>query len=313
MTHLPKFRGPAVILALAAVVALSVHVRSPSAQQAIGDAVVATVDGEPITEKDLAAAADEIGDQVSQMQGDPRTNLINIIINFRLAARAGEAAHLDQDPQVAAHLALVRDRALYLEYMRGQISGALSEEAARKRFDEEAAKFVAGDEIHAAHILVKTEDEAEAIIADLDNGADFAEVAKAKSMDASSASNGGDLDFIRRGDIPDKAVEDAAFALNAGEYSKVPVQSPFGWHVINVTERRPAPPPTFEEEARRIQEDLFGESFDAAINALRAAAKIEIIPDAPAGVTPEPAPPAAGGAPAAPGAPEAPAPEPYPQ
>ena len=97
-----------------------------------------------------------------------------------------------------------------------------------------------------------SEDEAKAIIADLDAGGDFAAIAKDKSKDPGSAANGGDLGFIKRGETV-KAFEDAAFALDVGQYTKTPVQSQFGWHIIKVDEKRPEAPPTFEQEARRIQ------------------------------------------------------------
>ncbi len=293
MTVISRIRWRNAAVALIAGLALMAAAGESMAQDSSGDTVVARVNGEAITETDLSAAAHEFSDQLQQMRGDPRKNLIDIIVNMRLAATAATAGGLEKDPLVAAEMALVRNRVLYLAYMRDKVADALTEEAAHKRFDEELAKFVPGEEVHARHILVDSEAEALAIIADLDAGGDFEAIAKDKSTDPGSAPKGGDLGFIKRGQtVPE--FEDAAFALDVGEYSKAPVQSQFGWHVIKVVEKRPEPPPTFDQEFRRIQSDLFGEAFDRAIDDLRATATIEVVPAAEptAPADAEPAPPA---------------------
>lgn len=277
MTITPRFRRRSAAVALMAGLALIAATGWSAAQDSAGDGVVARVNGEAVTEADLAAAAAQFSDTLQRMQGDPRDNLIDILVDTRLAAAAATAEGLDKDPQVAAEMALARGHVLYVAYVRSKVAEALTEEAAHKRFDEEMAKFVPGEEIHVQHILVDSEDEAKAVIADLDAGGDFAAIAKDKSKDPGSASNGGDLGFIKRGQtVPE--FEDAAFALDVGQYTEAPVQSQYGWHVIKVDEKRPESPPTFEQEARRIQSDLFSEAYDKAIADLRAAATIEVVP-----------------------------------
>jgi peptidyl-prolyl cis-trans isomerase C len=295
MTVTSRFHWRGAAVALFAGLALMAGAGAAMAQDSSGDAVVATVNGDPITANDLTAALRVFRDQLQQMPGDPRTNLIDIIVNMRLAAKAAAADGLDKDPVNAAQMALVRDQTLYIAYMRSKVADALTDEAAHKRFDEELAKFVPGEEVHVSHILVDTEDEAKAIIAKLDAGGDFAAIAKEKSKDPGSGASGGDLGFIKHGQTV-KPFEDAAFALNVGEYTETPVQSQFGWHVIKLEEKRPEPPPTFEQEQKRIQSDLFKESFDKAINDLRAAATIDIVPvaDAASPADAQPAAPADG-------------------
>jgi peptidyl-prolyl cis-trans isomerase C len=296
MTIISRFRRRSAVVALMAGLAVMAATgwsaaQDSSSQSPSGDTVVARLNGDPITENDLLAAARVFRDQVQQMPGDPRTNLINLIVNMRLAAKAATADGLDNDPVNAAQMALVRDQTLYIAYIRSKVADVLTEAAARKRYDEEIAKFVPGDEIHVQHILVDSEDEAKAIIADLDAGGDFAAIAKDKSKDPGSASSGGDLGFIKHGQtVP--AFEDAAFALDVGQYTKTPVQSQFGWHVIKVDEKRPESPPAFEDELRRIQSDLFSEAYDKAIADLRASATIAVVPP------PEPTPPDAAEPPA---------------
>jgi peptidyl-prolyl cis-trans isomerase C len=259
------------------------------------DTVFATLDGQPITGADLGMAAAELGDQLQRIPPQQqRQALIDIVIEIRMMAKAAKDEGLDKKPEVAQHLAFAADRTLRSEYLRDKILANITEDAAKKRYDEEVAKFVPGDEIHVFHILVKTEDEAKAVIADLDKGGDFAAIAKEKSQDPGSAQNGGDLGFVGKGKTV-KAFEDAAFALKVGTYTEKPVQSEYGWHVIKVTETRKEAPPTFEAEAERIRQDLIREAYKAEMDKLKTAHKIEILPP--------PAPPAAPAAPAAPAKP----------
>ena len=110
------------------------------------------------------------------------------------------------------------------------------------------------EEVHARHILVPTEAEARPIIGELKAGGEFAAIAKARSTDPGAA-QGGDLGFFRRGDmLPEFA--DAAFALKSGQTADVPVKTQYGWHVIQVLERRQAPPVSFEQAAPELRQKM---------------------------------------------------------
>ena len=152
---------------------------------------------------------------------------------------------LDKIPEVQSRLQTVRDRTLQLEYVRAKILNAITDEALHKRYDEVMKYFVPADQYQAAHILVKTEDEAKAIIADLDKGGDFAAIAKEKSLDPGSAAKGGELGFFDPQQMV-KPFDDAVIAMTVGTYTKTPVQSQFGWHVIKLEAKRKAPAPTFD-------------------------------------------------------------------
>lgn len=108
--------------------------------------------------------------------------------------------------------------------------------------------------IRASHILVATQEEADAILAQLKGGADFATVAKEKSTDTASAANGGDLDFFKKADM-DPAFGEAAFALKVGELSGV-VQSSFGFHIIKKTEEKLGTYPALDEKKEEIRKTL---------------------------------------------------------
>src|SRR5690606_21794865 len=115
----------------------------------------------------------------------------------------------------------------------------------------EIAALPTQEEVNARHILVKTEDEAKAIISELDAGKDFAELAKAKSED-SNKSDGGDLGWFTKGRMVPE-FEEAAFALEKGAYTKAPVKSQFGYHVIKLEDRRDVQPPAFEQVEPQIR------------------------------------------------------------
>ncbi|MEQ9688091.1 MAG: peptidylprolyl isomerase, partial [Bauldia litoralis] len=232
---------------------------------------------------DLALAAAEFGDQLGQVAPERRdAAFIDLVINIRLASKAAKDAGLESEPAVMRRLELARDRTLYSEFLRTKFIAAVTDEAVRARFEEEIASFEPQQEVRARHILVKTEAEAKDIIARLDKGADFAELATEASLDPGSGQSGGDLGFFKRGQMV-KPFEEAAFDLKPGKYTKKPVQSDFGWHVILVEEKREEPPPTFESQAQRIQQDLIRATFDAEIETLREGAAIELVtPDAPA-------------------------------
>jgi len=262
----------------AAIVVVSLAIAGPAmAQDAPADPVIAIVDGEPITEADLRLAAQDLGGALEQLPPEQRMlGLINGLIDIRLMARAAEAADLDEDAEAQRRLGFVRDRALRAEYLRVNVFEAITDEKVQEIYDAQVAAFVPEEEIRASHILVETEAEAVALIAELDGGADFAQLAKDSSIDLGSGANGGNLDFFGRGRmIP--PFEEAAFALEPGAYTKTPVQSDFGWHIILAVDQRMSSPPTMEDLGPGLREAAARDLFLAALEELRAAAEIEII------------------------------------
>jgi len=286
-THLRR-----ILMAGAVAASTVIAAALPALAEETPDPPIATVNGQAITEADLAAAAAEFGDQLARVPPENReTALIDLIVNIKLAAQAAEAAGLDKNPVVMKRIELGRMRALYSEFLRQKFLAAVTDATIKQRYDEEIAKFEPGDEVKASHILVPTEEEAKAIIADLDKGGDFAAIAKEKSQDPGSGASGGDLGYFTKGRMV-KPFEDAAFALEVGKYTPTPVKSDFGFHVILVVDKRKEEAPKFETEAQRIQQDLIRETFEKEIKTLRDAAKIEVIPPAapPADAATPPAP-----------------------
>jgi peptidyl-prolyl cis-trans isomerase C len=239
------------------------------------DVVVGTVNGQPITEADVALAESELDPQFDRLSPEQRrAAAVSAIIEIRLAAAASEQKGVGEDKEFQHRMAFLRDRALHSEFVKSEIASSVTDEAVRARYDEEIAAAPVSNEVRASHILVKTEEEAKDIISQLDGGADFGELAKQHSSDG-SAQNGGDLGFFGPGRMVPE-FETAAFALEVGAYSKEPVQSQFGYHVVKVTDKRPQQPPAFEQVQSQIRSLLLREKYFAAIGALRTAATVEI-------------------------------------
>jgi peptidyl-prolyl cis-trans isomerase C len=255
------------------VLALSLPVQAQEA--APEDPVVAIVDGTEVHRSDVEAVARALPEQFRQV---PLPQIYGMLldraIDFRLLANAAEEQDLAADPDVQAALAKARADVLRDVYIRGKIEEGTTDARLRERYDAlKDDEGFAEEEVHARHILVGSEDEAKKIIADLEGGADFAALAGEHSVDPSARTNGGDLGFFRRGQMVPEFAE-AAFALEPGKRTTEPVQTQFGWHVIEVVERRTGTP-SFEETEPRLRQEVAREIVTALVADLRDGAEIE--------------------------------------
>jgi len=238
-------------------------------------AVVAIVNGSPITENDLEMAQGDLGPQFAQLpEEQKRAAALSAAIEIRLLADKADQEGLDDTEAFKNRMEFLRQRALHSAFIETNIAGEVTEEAVRARYDKEIAATPPTNEIRARHILVATKEEAEAIIAQLDAGGDFEAIAKEKSTDGAAA-QGGDLGFFGPGQMV-PAFEEAAFALEVGQFSKEPVQTQFGFHVIKVEDKRAQQPPTFDQVKEQVRTLLFRETYFAAVQALRDAATIDV-------------------------------------
>jgi foldase protein PrsA len=140
---------------------------------------------------------------------------------------------------------------------------APTDDELRKFYEDHSSNYGTPEQIRASHILLETKEEAEAVLAELKNGADFAALAKEKSIDPGSKDQGGDLDYFGRGDM-NEAFETAAFKLNAGEISGV-VESPNGFHIIKVTDKKAAVTPTFDSVKQQVKDDYVDQEIQSRI------------------------------------------------
>jgi peptidyl-prolyl cis-trans isomerase C len=235
--------------------------------------VLAKVNGSEIRQSDVTLAEEELGPSLAQM--DPATkkeNVLAFLIDMKIVAKAAEDKKIADSDDFKKRMAFTRNRLLMDSLLASEGKAATTDDAMKKVY-EDASKQISGEqEVHARHILVETEDEAKAVKAELDKGADFAELAKKKSKDP-GASDGGDLGFFTKDQmVPEFSA--VAFSLDPGKISD-PVKSQFGWHVIKVEEKRNRKPPEFDQVKAQIETYVTRKAQAEYVGKLREAAKIE--------------------------------------
>ena len=230
--------------------------------------VVAKVGDREITAADVDQAAKDLAQQFANVpEAERRARVLESLIDFNALSILAEQEGLDNDDELKRRLALLRARALHNDYFIKKVQPTVTEEMVRARYEKEIAGLTPEQQLKARHILVKTEDEAKAIIAELEGGADFAELAKTKST-GPSGPRGGDLGTFGKGQMV-PAFETAAFALEKGAFSKEPVQTQFGFHVILVEDKIDQPLPTFEQSQQQLRQVLLSEAYAEAVKAGR--------------------------------------------
>jgi len=238
--------------------------------------VVATIDGKPITEGDLAVAESEIGGDMGTMPAaQKRTSLLEFLIDNQLFAEAAQEQKLDQGADYETRLQYLKRRALREAYFEKVIKASVSDADARKIYDDQVKLLKPEEEVSARHILVETEDQAKALKEKLDKGADFAQLAKENSKDPGSKDDGGNLGYFGHGQMVPQ-FEDIVFKLKKGEVSD-PVKTQFGWHLIKLEDRRAKQPPAFEIVKDRIVQSLLLQKAQKTATDLRAKAKIDVV------------------------------------
>ena len=257
--------------ALAFAALLAAPVGSSYAQDS--DPVVARVNGVDIRQSDIAFAGEEIGGNIPNMPPEQkRAYLINYLVDVAVMSQAAEQQKLADRPEVKHRLAFDRNRLLMESMLQDAGRAALSDAAEHAVYDEAIKQAKSEEEVHARHILVPTEDEAKAILAQLKGGADFATLAKEKSKDPGAA-DGGDLGYFTKEQmVPEFAA--VAFKLDKGQLSD-PVKTQFGWHIIKVEDKRMKPTPTFEQVKGQIENYVAHRAQAQLVEKLRSAANVE--------------------------------------
>src|ERR1700742_4325634 len=237
------------------------------------DKVLAKVNGSEIRQSDVALAEEELGPSLAQM--DPATkdeNVLAFLIDMKLVAKAAEDKKVEDSDDFKKRMGFTRSRLLMDSLLASEGKAATTDEAMKKVYEDAAKQITGEQEVHARHILVETEDEAKAVKAELDKGADFAELAKKKSKDPGAA-DGGDLGFFTKEQmVPEFSA--VAFALEPGKISD-PVKSQFGWHIIKVEEKRNRKAPDYAQVKAQIETYVTRKAQADYDSKLREAAKIE--------------------------------------
>jgi peptidyl-prolyl cis-trans isomerase C len=248
---------------------------APAPAPADPNEVVATVNGKQITRQDVINSASDLPPQLMSQLDQYFPQLLNRLIGIQLVVAKGRAEGLAEDPEVKKLVAQAEEEAISRTYIQRLVKQKVTDEAIQKAYEADIAANPPQVEIQASHILVKTEDEAKEIIKQLEGGADFATLAKEKSTDEGSAKNGGELGMWFTKGTMVKEFSDAAFAMQRGEVSKVPVKSQFGWHIIKVTDSRVQTAVPLDQRKDDFRQALTQETVHQEVETLIKAAKVE--------------------------------------
>ncbi|AQX18056.1 peptidylprolyl isomerase/peptidyl-prolyl cis-trans isomerase C [Bartonella sp. CDC_skunk] len=236
--------------------------------------VIAVIDGKNITAGQLDELALEINPNLVRVPDEKRrVTVLKAYLDMQALAKAALQKGLDKTEAYDKRMAIMRDNILQQLYFKEMVVDKIADADVKALYDKEIAALPKEDEIKARHILVKTKEEAEKVIKRLNKGESFEEIAKKDSTDGSSAV-GGDLGYFSRGQMV-KPFEEAAFNLKVGEYTKKPVESPFGWHVIKIEDRRLKQPPVFDDVKDVLRTQLIREHYQTLITDLRGKINVE--------------------------------------
>jgi peptidyl-prolyl cis-trans isomerase C len=219
------------------------------------DPVVGSVEGHLIYLSDLAQASQTLP---PNLRGMPFETLYPVLLDRMIDHEAlvimARRKGLEETKAVQKQIQDSTEKILEGAYLGAVAAPQVTEQAIRNLYNRQFANRPATEEVRARHILVTTEAEANKVLDDLKNGADFATIARVVSKDPDAA-KGGDLGFFRREQVwPGFA--DVAFSLQPGQVAPIPIHNEFGWHVIKVEERRLVAPPTYAEIHDQLQQQL---------------------------------------------------------
>jgi peptidyl-prolyl cis-trans isomerase C len=292
-------------MVLVALLAATLAACSPKGSQdaAIVDnsPTVATVNGRTITKDFYEFYVKTVANKPSaELTPEQRDQLLDGLVRAYVVADEAQKDGTAKSADTVRMLELQRlnllQRSLTDKYLKDR---ATTEQELRSEYETQVARLPKL-EYHARHILVATEPFAAKLVAELEKGAKFEDVAKRESMDAKE--QGGDLGWF----TPDRMVKpfgDALVALKPGEYTHAPVQTQFGWHIIKLEETRDLAPPPFDNVKQRVEEMVHQKKIKTYLDGLMTSAKVEkkLEAAAPAAAT-APAAPAAGASSPAPAA-----------
>lgn len=255
--------------------------------------VVAIVNGYKIHLSDLAKAAQSLPPQLQQA---PPQELYPVLLNRLVDERAllvkAREGNVAQQPAVKQAMQHAANRALEAAYLRAEVKPKLNGAAVKAYYQAHYVGKKQPEEVKARQILVKTQAEAVKIIGQLNKGAKFSALAIKDSIDP-GAKNGGELGWFSKDEMV-KPFADAAFALKPGTYTKTPVQSQFGWHIIKSQGKREKPAPSFADVKDKIQQKLTNTAINKALVDARKGLTVKLFnPDGSPAAAPDAAPDAA--------------------
>ncbi|WP_282003953.1 peptidylprolyl isomerase [Geotalea uraniireducens] len=219
--------------------------------------VIAEVNGDSITTGDFQRELENLPPYLKPMAETPegKKELLDTMVVRELILQQARKDGIDKSPEVAAKLEELKKRVIVDAFLKKKVEEQvnISDDELKKFYDENKDKFKTGDQIRASHILVRTEKEAQDILAQLKAGANFEELAKKKSID-SAAAKGGDLGWFSKGAMVPE-FEKAVMGMKDGQISGI-VKTKFGYHIIKKTGTRKAGVRSFDEVKEQIKAAL---------------------------------------------------------
>ncbi len=236
---------------------------------------VATVDGHPISRNTFQQYAKGVASKPAEdLSDEQRSQLLDNLVRAEVVAQEAQKSGLAARPETRAALDLSRlqilQQAASQDYLKDRQPSA---EELQAEYDIQVAKL-GKLQYHLANILLPTEDIAKQVIAQLKSGANFAQLAREKSIDTRTKANGGDMDWIS----PSYMTPDIAAALEKmkkGEYTATPIKSDDGWHVLKVLDTRENTPPSYDKVKDQLVQIVQQKKFKAYVDKLAAKAKVD--------------------------------------
>ena len=252
----------------------NVVVQKPEEKAGAENPIIAKVNGESIRREEIIDLVNSMPPQMKQIplpQLYPMA-LEQAISNKIVDAKASQAG-LENDKDVQEQLYKVKQQIVRAKFLENEITARIDDDRVKAEYDEYVKNFPDVEEVNAAHILVDDEKTAKAVITKLNNGQEFANLAKEYSKDG-SAENGGDVGYFAKSEVvPEFA--DAAFSTKVGTYVTKPVKSNFGYHVILVNEKRKRQPAEFDQIKGNLAQELQRTAFTEIMEDWQSTAKVE--------------------------------------
>jgi peptidyl-prolyl cis-trans isomerase C len=259
------------IAAVCAISALSTVAFAPAAFAADP----ATVNGKPIKQAWVDLIMKDAQARGQKPSDGMKNAVINELVGSELAFQEAQKQGLDKSAEFMAASELANRKLLVNTFLADFIKKNPVTEADKKDAYEEYKKELGDKEFNARHILLKTEAEANDITAQLKKGADFAKIAKEKSLDPGSKEKGGDLGWFSPAGMV-KPFSDAVMSLKKGDVTAAPIQSQFGWHVIKLVDSRATQVPTYDKVKDGLERTLQQRKLEKMMLSLKEKAKIEV-------------------------------------
>jgi peptidyl-prolyl cis-trans isomerase C len=240
------------------------------------ETVVAKIGGIDVTQAEITLAEEGLDANYAKLPADQRRlAALAALLDIKSIALKAKQAKVDETADFKTRVAFLTDRTLHDAYFKTEIADKITDAEVKARYDKEVAATTPENEVRARHILVKTEDEAKAVIKELEAGGKFEEIAKSKSTDGAAA-QGGDLGYFGRGQMVPE-FEKAAMDLKPGEYTKVPVKTQFGFHIVKVEDIRAKQAPAFDQVKDQVKDVVMREKYIQTVRAWRDELKVEFI------------------------------------